>query len=147
MKKFFHLVRRATTSWRNNGLSDDERSRAAQWLTAQEMQVWLLMQPRDCRHSLDVHIRFAALCPQALREEHAAALLHDVGKVQSDLGWWMRIIATVVGPRGKRFRTYHNHEALGAAMLDGLSHPRTIELISGCSNDSVSHALKVADDL
>lgn len=147
MKKFLHLVRRAATSWRNTALSETERTHAEQWLTAPEMEKWLLMQPRDCRHSVVVHNRFQQLCPHAVREEHAAALLHDVGKVQANLGWWMRIIATVIGPRSTRFRAYHNHEAIGAQMLAGVSHHRTIDLVAGRADDNVARALRAADDV
>ena len=47
----------------------------------------------------------------------AGALLHDVGKQVAGLGTTARVIATLVGPRTRRFREYHDHEALGAAML------------------------------
>ena len=50
------------------------------------------------------------------RAEMAGALLHDVGKVQSGLGTWGRVAATVVGPRTRRFRQYHDHEQIGASM-------------------------------
>ena len=39
------------------------------------------------------------------RDEMAAALLHDVGKVECGLGTFGRVAATVVGPRTQRFRS------------------------------------------
>ena len=60
-----------------------------------------------------------------------AALLHDIGKTVSDLGWFMRIAATVCGPRGAAFAMYHDHETIGAQMLQGKSEQRTIDLVAG----------------
>ena len=54
--------------------------------------------------------------PAADRAEVAGALLHDVGKVEAGLGTFGRVVATVVGPRTERFRTYHDHEAIGARL-------------------------------
>lgn len=142
-----HLVRRAVSSWRNTALSDVEVCDAASILNAGEYKMWLMMQPRDCRHSLVVLSRFIQFFPSATREEMAAALLHDVGKIESDLGWAMRIIATIVGPRGKRFSSYHDHEELGAGLLADISHQRTVDLVAGRVDDDVSSALQMADDI
>lgn len=143
----FHLARRALSSWRNNALSDEEFGEAAAILNAGEYRLWQMMQPRDCRHSLMVLERFISLAPSATREEMAAALLHDVGKVESNLGWVLRIIATIVGARGPRFSSYHDHEAIGAELLSGISDPRTIDLVAGRIHDDVSRALQAADDI
>ena len=142
-----HLVRRALSSWKNHPLSDEERNVASSWLTPDEFELWNSMQPRDCRHSIMVQQRFARVCPGATRAEHAAALLHDVGKIKSQLGWWLRIVATVVGPRGARFRSYHDHEKIGAELLRGVSDDRTVALIAGGVDDEVAHALRHADDI
>ena len=48
----------------------------------------------------------------------AGALLHDVGKFEADLGTFARVAATIVGPRGRRFRMYHDHEAIGARLAE-----------------------------
>jgi|LakMenEpi03Aug12_release.lakeMendotaPanAssembly.Ray.scaffolds.fasta_scaffold13288_6 hypothetical protein len=142
-----HLVRRALSSLNNSALSDDELKRAFPWLNTEERGLWFSMPPRDCRHSLQVHARFIDLCPTATRDEHAAALLHDVGKISSGLGWTLRVIATVLGSRGKRFTEYHNHAAVGAQMLQGISSPRTIALVAELVDDEVSRALCVADNI
>ncbi|CAB4654585.1 unannotated protein [freshwater metagenome] len=142
-----HLVRRALSSLNNSALSDGEIARALPWLNAEEFGLWFSMPPRDCRHSLQVHARFADLCPSASRDEHAAALLHDVGKISSGLGWTLRVIATVVGSRGARFSEYHNHAAIGAEMLQGISSSRTIELVAEKVDDEVSRALYSADNI
>ena len=142
-----HLVRRALSSLNNSALSDGEIARALPWLNAEEFGLWFSMPPRDCRHSLQVHARFADLYPSASRDEHAAALLHDVGKISSGLGWTLRVVATVVGSRGARFADYHNHAAIGAEMLRGISSSRTIELVAEKVDDEVSRALYSADNI
>lgn len=142
-----HLVRRAVSSWSNAPLRPGEDERARACLSPAELGLWEAMQPRDRRHSLEVHARFAAMWPTATRAELAAALLHDVGKTVSGLGWAMRVVATVVGPRGGRLAAYHDHERLGAAMLDGVSDARTVELVAGSVRDEVHAALCRADDI
>lgn len=142
-----HLARRALSSLNNSALAEREISGARPWLNAEELELWLSMPPRDCRHSLQVLARFAEICPTASRDEHAAALLHDVGKISSRLGWTMRVVATVVGSRGTRFIAYHNHAAIGAQLLQGISSPRTIALVAEQVNDDVSRALYAADNI
>jgi putative nucleotidyltransferase with HDIG domain len=76
--------------------------------------------------------RFVAIRPAATTPEIAGALLHDIGKLESSLGVAGRVVATVVGPRGPRFRAYHDHEDLGAAMLRAAgSDEVTVELVAG----------------
>jgi len=105
------------------------------------------MQPRDQRHSVEVLRRFDVLAPSAQTSERAAALLHDVGKNASQLGLVTRIIATIIGPRGKRFSLYHQHEAVGAGLLKAVSDARTVELVAGSCHDDVAAALRDADDI
>jgi hypothetical protein len=105
------------------------------------------MPGRDQRHSIEVLKRFLVLYPEATRAQGAAALLHDVGKVQSGLGWFGRIVATVVGPRTKRFRLYHLHEELGAGMLWGVSEAETVALVRGEGSVLVVAALLEADNI
>ena len=60
----------------------------------------------------------------------AAACLHDVGKLDSGLGTFGRVAATIVGPRTARFRRYHDHEAIGARWLEERgSSPATVALV------------------
>ena len=144
---FVHLTRRAVSSLSNRALTPTEIAQAQHWLNDGEMQLWLSMPPRDGRHSLHVHNRFICIYSLATGDEHAAALLHDVGKVASRLGWTMRVIATVVGPRGRRFCAYHNHAELGAQMLKQVSSVRTVELVGETVDDHVSRALREADNI
>ncbi len=142
-----HLVRRAVGSFRNNPLTTGETGVARSVLLPGEFDLWLQMQNRDRRHSLDVLRRFDRLAPGADREDRAAALLHDVGKASSPLGWWGRIIATVAGPRTAAMRAYLDHEAIGVGVLQGVSTPRTIAVLDGTAADASVEALRAADNV
>jgi predicted LPLAT superfamily acyltransferase len=147
MKKLWHLAKRAVTSFSNDPLSGGDVERVERLLLLPEFELWWSMQPRDQRHSLRVYERFMRFYPPAKRTEQAAALLHDIGKTVSGLGWFMRIIATLVGSRGIRFTLYHDHENLGAQMLQGVSEQRTIDLVGGTIDDVVMVALRNADNI
>jgi hypothetical protein len=145
MSQIVHLVKRAASSFSNKKPSDVSMARSI--LNSAEFDLWQSMQGRDQVHSLVVLQRFNDLCPSATQEERAAALLHDVGKTFSNLGWGGRVFATIVGPRGFRFHLYHDHENLGAQLLEGVSTARTIALIAGSVTDEVMVALHEADQI
>ena len=147
MRKLWHLVKRAVMSLSNEPLSGADVERAERLLLPQEFDLWWSMPPRDQRHSLQVHERFMRFYPPAKRTEQAAALLHDVGKTVSDLGWFMRIVATIVGSRGAAFAMYHDHENIAVQMLQGMSEQRTLDLIGGAIDDAVMVALRQADEI
>jgi putative nucleotidyltransferase with HDIG domain len=116
-------------------------------LLPSEYALWITMNNADCQHSLTVLRRFELFCPVASMDERRAALLHDIGKTASDLSWLMRVLATVVGSHGERFRRYHDHERIGVEMLQGVSTDRTLELLMGDCVDDVGRALKRADNI
>jgi len=142
-----HLSKRAFTSLSQAAPSSLDMVLVRQVLNAEELAAWADMQNRDQRHSIVVLRRFDALVPAAVRAERAAALLHDIGKNISRLGFFSRIVATVVGSRGARFSDYHNHEMLGADLIRSFSDPRTVSLVSGFADDDVALLLQAADDI
>ncbi len=143
----FHLAKRAVTSFRNHPVNDEQLGIARAVLLPDEFSLWTRMQNRDQRHSLQVLFRFDVLCSHATREERAAALLHDVGKCESTLGWFGRIMATLVGPRTMSFRVYLNHEEIGLSHLRDISSERTLEVLRGDSTDECVIALRNADSV
>ena len=147
MSSVLHLVRRAIGSIDNRAPGPSSRAVAAGILNAEQLLLWEAMAGRDRRHSLHVLRRFDRFAPGASGDERAAALLHDVGKTASGLGWFLRVAATVVGPRGERFRIYHQHEETGADLISGCSSSRTVELVRGSAVDDVAEALRRADDI
>lgn len=147
MDSLIHLAKRARKSLNNRPLSGHDVERAERLLTYEEFSLWWAMAPRDQAHSIEVLDKFLSIIPWAKREEQAAALLHDVGKNKSRLNWPLRVLATLVGPRGRRFRDYHDHEIIGLQMLAGISDQRTLDVLSGKADDSFSQALRDADNI
>ena len=145
--KILHLAKRAATSLSQAPPTSLDILMVRQVLNDAEFVVWNEMQHRDQRHSIIVLRRFDELVPAAVKPERAAALLHDVGKNISRLGFVLRVVATVVGSRGQRFSEYHNHESLGADLVRSFSDPRTVDLVGGTANDDVAMLLQAADDI
>jgi hypothetical protein len=140
-----HLVRRFVTSLSRRPPSAQDAAWAQGWLTAAEGELWASMPPADRRHAIEVTRQFVARRAQASRGEVAGALLHDVGKVQSGLGTLGRVAATIAGPRTRRFRMYHDHEEIGAAMAAHAgSEATTVALIRGAGPAAAD--LRAADD-
>jgi putative nucleotidyltransferase with HDIG domain len=145
--KTTHLVKRAVSSLLQTPPNPQDIAAVSQVLNTAEFAVWSDMQYRDQRHSIVVLRRFDVMASTADKMERAAALLHDVGKNISNLGFVSRVIATVVGPHGQRFIAYHDHERLGAELLRSISDPRTVALVGGLVDDDISLLLKAADDI
>ncbi|MCU1359063.1 MAG: hypothetical protein JWN99_352 [Ilumatobacteraceae bacterium] len=116
------------------------------WMTPWEIALWRRMTNVDQRHAIVVARRFQASRPEATSDEMAAALLHDVGKIESGLGTFGRVAATLIGPRTRRFRTYHDHEAIGAKWLhEQGSSAATVDLIR--RQGVAAATLESADDI
>ena len=131
-KSLWHLAARFVTSLPNTPPRAEHEAWVAEQLAPGEQSLWVQLSNQDRRHSALVARRFVVERPDATRAEIAGALLHDVGKIECRLGTFGRVAATVIGPRGARFRAYHDHEAIGARMAaDVGSDPATVELIAG----------------
>jgi hypothetical protein len=123
----WHLVRRFVGSLWPGGPSDGDEAWVRRQLLAGEVDLWQRMSGPDRRHAVGVARRTAALLgDQATRPVLAAALLHDVGKIDAGLGTFRRALVTagalVAGhdrlSRGTgRVGRYLRHDAIGADML------------------------------
>jgi hypothetical protein len=141
-----HLGRRFVTSVSPRPPSAPDEAWAEDWLLAGEVELWRRMSNPDRRHAVEVARRFAVRRPDATRAEMAGALLHDVGKVESGLGTFARVAASLVGPRTERFRAYHDHEAIGARLAEAAgADPVTVALIEG--RGAGAPDLRAADDV
>jgi hypothetical protein len=130
--KWWHLIARFVTSLPANSPSVADEIWADDHLTKGERSLWVQLSNQDRRHSIAVAQRFVEDRPEATVPEIAGALLHDVGKIECRLGTFGRVAGTLIGPRGKRFAAYHDHEAIGAGMAANVgSEAATIELIAG----------------
>ncbi len=166
-----HLVSRFFGSLWPGGPGAADEAWVAAVLSPGEIVVWRRMSGADRRHAVGVARRTAsALGDRATRPVLAAALLHDVGKVDSGLGPVRRALATVAGmaaghaaaerwserrgPVGRAGR-YLCHDRIGAGMLtDAGSDPLTVAWAAEHHLDParwtvprpVALALKDADD-
>lgn len=146
MGSIVHLAKRWVTSLSDAPPAPVDEVWAESHLSPGELELWRQMGNVDRRHAVLVARRFVERRPSATQAEMVAALLHDVGKVCCGLGTTGRVVATVVGPRTARFRTYNDHEAIGIAMLTAAgSNPATIDALEGRS--PASAALRDADDI
>jgi len=144
--KIVHLARRFFLSFSRAEPPAQDVVWARQQLLPGELMLWQRLALQDRRHSLLVARRFQQMATGAEREQIAGALLHDVGKVDCGLGTWMRALATIVGPRTRRFAHYHDHERIGAELLrEAGSAGATIDLVLG--RGPLAQALRDADDI
>jgi hypothetical protein len=129
-----HLARRFFVSLRPGGPREADREWVEGVLSNLELDLWKRMYGPDRRHSaaagLEVQRR---LGNEATPPVLAAALHHDVGKIDADLGTWGRVVATLsakiaghdtarlwIRSRGftRRVGLYLHHPELGADMLE-----------------------------
>jgi hypothetical protein len=91
-----HLSRRFFSSLRPGGPRGPDDQWAVDHLSEAEEALWRRMSGADRRHAIGVARRVAdALGDDATTPVVAAALLHDVGKVESGLGTYGRVVATL----------------------------------------------------
>ena len=148
MKHVAHLIKRFFSSWSRKDVTEDELNMVQSTLTASEFNLWNQFGIADRRHSVEVAQRFAVLLPEASPEHRAGVLLHDIGKIQCNLSTLMRVIATLAGPRTKRFARYHQHEEIGITMLRHAgSHADVIAVMNQTCNAEVAAAFRSADNI
>lgn len=126
-------------------------------LSPAEQALWRRMPDADRRHAVDV----AWSLGDRPRDVLVAALLHDVGKIESGLGTFARVgatLATVVRPRDRwsgRVGDYLRHDELGARLLaDAGSAPLVVAWAREhhqpperwTVDRAIGDALKAADD-
>jgi putative nucleotidyltransferase with HDIG domain len=148
VKYIAHLTKRFFSSLARSEVTEAERNMVLSTLSASEYQLWSQLLRVDRRHSVLVAERFTALRPDASRNEIAGVLLHDIGKIRSNLSTLQRVVATVVGPRTRRFALYHQHEEIGADMLRNAgSDSEVIAIVNQTCNEDVAAAFRAADNI
>jgi hypothetical protein len=153
-----HLAKRFFTSLSTREPAASEATWAESHLIDGELRLWLRMCPADRRHAIGVARETVRLLgSSATRPVVAAALLHDMGKIDSALGPVERALATVVNPRSgdSRWARYRRHDMIGADLLVAAgSDPLTVAWAREHHLDpeswtilrSTADALKQADD-
>jgi len=142
-----HLVRRFVQSLSSRAPSASETSHLRAIMSDQEFGLWRSMAVPDQRHSLKVVGRFVDRLTDATAAEIVGVALRDVGKVVSDLGTLGRVMATVFGPRTRRYATYHDHESIGLGMLrDAGSTEEVLAILDGTARQRALDAFRWADN-
>jgi hypothetical protein len=141
-----HLTRRFWSSVSPVEPESGDTAWAESQLLDGELQLWRRLTAPDRRHAIMVARRFESHGHTWLRDELAGALLHDIGKLDSGLGTFGRVVATIIGPRTARFRRYHDHERIGADLLAAAGSSQiTVELVRG--HGRAAAALAEADHI
>lgn len=111
-----HLIRRLLEFLFARPLTPKEQQQVRNLLEPELAGVFFAQRPEDQRHAFGVLERVGES-----RELAEAALLHDVGKIHSDLGALSRSMATLWGGLGLSasgsWSSYLNHGPLGGEML------------------------------
>jgi predicted HD phosphohydrolase len=116
-----HLAKRFAGALLAQPLTNDEQHWVLRHLVPGEQQLWHRMSVADQRHAIGVAQRVEAkLGHDATRPVLAAALLHDIGKIESDLGTLGRSAATVLANaniKTARVARYRSHNEIGRRLL------------------------------
>ena len=151
MTSAVHLAKRFFGALGRAPIGESQIELVQTTLLDSEFALWSAMMSIDKKHSIKVMSRFMQIYPQATAAQVRASLLHDVGKLESNLSVFERVLATIVGERGSRFAKYHAHEKIGAQMLrQAGSDEETWQLVAGEVSNSpqlqtVLAALQQAD--
>ena len=153
-----HLARRFVGSLSTRPPSDADERWVVEHLVEGEIALWRQMSKPDRRHAVGVARDVVVLLgTSATPDVIAAALLHDVGKIDSGLGTFARVAATLVDRRdgGGGFARYRRHDEIGARLLANAgSAPLTIAWAREhhlppqrwTVERTIADALKAADD-
>lgn len=123
LNNLVHLAKRFAGSLLARPLTEGEREWVLFHLLPEEQELWKRMSTADQRHAYGVAKRvYKTLRNEVTRPVIAAALLHDIGKIASNLGTFGRSAATIlanVGVPSSRVAQYRAHNEIGRTMLQG----------------------------
>ena len=144
MREMWHLIRRFFAALPNRGPHETDRIWVESVLSAAEYALWARQYPPDRRHSASTarQVERELAGESALNDDTrwvlAAALLHDIGKIEAGLGTWGRVFATVAAKiaGSNRTRQWIHHDGCRARVSSYLSHPQIgAELLRGAQSD------------
>ena len=134
MGGFAHLARRFIGSLRPGGPPEPDRAWVEALLSDAEYRLWERQYGPDRRHTVEVAREVERrLGADATPPVLAAALLHDIGKIDAGLRTWGRVVATVsakvaghdtarlwIESRGftRKVGLYLHHPEIGADLLE-----------------------------
>lgn len=141
-----HLARRFAGMLVPVGPRASHRSWALEQLNRDEVALFCRMRPADRRHAVGVARRVSdELGGAATRPVLAAALLHDVGKVEARLGVYGRTVATLsaaaIGHDPEIIRTWARMKGFTRRVALYLQHPRLGgDLLAMAGSDPLTEA-------
>ena len=170
-RTIYHLAKRFFGDLKPGGPPRVDDAWAESHLVPGEVELWRRMSGADRRHAVGVARRVErSLGAEATGPVLAAALLHDVGKIDAGLGTYGRVVATLAGAAAgrttaeawstragftRRVGLYLRHDALGADLLAMAgSDPLTVAWAREHHSPpgdwtvpmEIAEALKAADD-
>jgi len=142
-QNFSHLTKRFWSSLKPKKLSEEDFYWVGSHLSENELLYWEKLSMADRHHSYQVAKQADSEIGEHGKEFIAAALLHDIGKLESGFGTFGRVFATLCcflfplrkmekwseRTKGLRRRLvdYAKHPVLGAELLSGIgSQEQTI---------------------
>jgi hypothetical protein len=131
-----HLLARFVATLRAVPPSPQDERWATDRLSPAAAALWARQGDGDRRHSVAVARRVLAAAPDAPDWVIAAALLHDVGKIDADLGVSGRVLATLLSACRVRnapaaLGRHLRYPATGAALLAAAGEPAEVAAWAG----------------
>jgi putative nucleotidyltransferase with HDIG domain len=147
-----HLAKRFVGSLAPGGPKPDDAAWVEGLLSEAELALWRRMSGPDQRHAAGVARSLGDQPTNVL----VAALLHDVGKVESGIRTLGRVAATLLRPwQPAAYKAYYDHPRIGAELLE-LAHSDPLVITWAREHHlpperwtlpiDVAAALKAADD-
>mgnify|MGYP003968823367 FL=1 len=141
--KLSHLVGRFFGALLAQPLTPTDVQWVENCLLPTEQALWQRMSKADQVHAFGVMARVDEELPEAPREVLAAALLHDVGKVTSNLGTFGRVAATllVAVPAAGRHQVWAKQSGIRGNLGRYLTHPdQGLRLLTEAGSDPLTVA-------
>ena len=91
ISQVIYRLRQFWLAWRAESLTEEELAPARSVLTAEQMQLFNLMQPSEQVHALRV-LQTVQQQGEGDPDLQTAALLHDIGKIRAPLRIWERVL-------------------------------------------------------
>ena len=119
-------------------LSIHEQGKLSEILDENMLILFWRLKKEDRAHSLEVFNRMKKITDD--KSMHELAIIHDIGKVASDIGWLGRIFADLGYNKSNNAKRYKNHEELGIGLLNNIAiKDNNSEILNNYINNLINH--------